>query len=154
MDEDRASRRVGGVRNVLKGSEEIMSLWLRTTRTCLFLLICLPTCSPTFNPSSSIDPNNQSSENIEIHVRNLNFADARLWTLQKGSRKKLGEVTGKTSKVFLVEWPIPDELQLEINFVGGGRCSTASLMTDPGDIIDFQIPGQFIYEMGRDCQLF
>ena len=118
------------------------------------LLASMQACSSVAKQSSSVEPNSMRSGVIEVYVSNLNFADARLWTLQRGSRKRLGEVTGKTNKVFVVEWPIPDELQLEVNLVGGGSCATPPLMTDPGDIIDFQIPDQFIYEMGRDCQAF
>lgn len=117
------------------------------------LLASTQACSSVAK-QSSVEPNSMRSGVIEVYVSNLNFADARLWTLQRGSRKRLGEVTGKTNKVFVVEWPIPDELQLEVDLVGGGSCSTSALMTDPGDIIDFQIPDQFIYEMGRDCQVF
>ncbi len=76
---------------------------------------------------------------IRIHVTNLNFADATLWAFRGGTRIRLGTVGGKQDGVFTMDWPHPDRLQMQIDLLGGGRCNTRVIETDPGDEIDLQI---------------
>lgn len=76
---------------------------------------------------------------IEIRVVNLNFLDARLTAIRRGRRTRIGDITGKTEELFTLSWTVTDPLQIEIDLLGGGKCTTPTLLTDPGDLIQLQI---------------
>lgn len=80
---------------------------------------------------------------VRIIVQNLNFADARLYTIVRGARRQLGIVGGKQDAEFTLPWTIPEPLQVEINLLAGPQCYTRELMVDPGDIIELQISAVF-----------
>lgn len=84
----------------------------------------------------------EAESSILIRVVNVNFLDARLFAVRRGSRTRIGSVTGKTNAEFKVAWRFSDFLEIEIHLVGGRTCTTLPLMTDPGDIIELQIDPQ------------
>jgi hypothetical protein len=80
------------------------------------------------------------AEEIRIEIQNLNFADATVWArVQGGNRTRLGTVRGKSDSVFTMPWRFPLPLRLQVDLVGGGRCTTEDLMVDPGDSLLMQI---------------
>lgn len=90
------------------------------------------------------------SESIEIRVVNLNYSDARLWlVVRRGMRHPLGTVTGKDDGTFVVPWRFSAPVFLEIDLLGGGRCTSDQLVLDPGDWVDFRIPVAF--REGSSC---
>lgn len=76
---------------------------------------------------------------IRIQVTNLNFQDATLHALRGGERHRLGTVTGKGSATYTLDWRTPLPLQLEVDLLAGGRCTTRPITLDPGDEVQFQI---------------
>ena len=51
---------------------------------------------------------------VEILVKNFNFADATVWVRVRDARvKRLGYVTGKTDAVFTMPWTFSAPLRLE-----------------------------------------
>ena len=80
---------------------------------------------------------------IRIEVLNLNFNDATLWAIGDGTRRKLGVVSGKNDEDFTIPWRLSGPLAIQIDILAGVRCITQEMMTDPGDIIELQIPADF-----------
>jgi hypothetical protein len=80
---------------------------------------------------------------IQLIIQNLNFSDARLYTIVRGARKQLGIIGGKQDAEFTLPWTIPEPLQIEINLLAGPQCYTREMMVDPGDIIELQISTVF-----------
>jgi hypothetical protein len=76
---------------------------------------------------------------IRIDVTNLNFQDATIHAVRNGERHRLGTVTGKGSASYTMEWRIPVPLQIEIDLLAGGRCTTRPVTVDPGERIQLQI---------------
>ena len=76
---------------------------------------------------------------ITIHVRNLNFSEARLTALGGGRRVRLGTVGGSGDETFRLEWNFTDRLAIEIDLVPGSSCTTRSMYVSPGDEIELQI---------------
>ena len=80
---------------------------------------------------------------IRIEVTNLNFLDATLHAFRNRDRVRLGIVTGKTSAVYTLEWRIPLSLQIEIDLLAAGECTTREVVANPGDEFFLQIPSEF-----------
>ena len=76
---------------------------------------------------------------IRIDVTNLNFQDATLHAVRNGERHRLGTVSGKGSATYTLEWRVPLPLQIEIDLLAGGRCTTRAVTVDPGERIQLQI---------------
>ena len=76
---------------------------------------------------------------IRIEVTNLNFQDATLPALRGGERQRLGTVSGKGTAVYTIEWRTPLPLQIEIDLLAGGECTTRPITLDPGDEYALQI---------------
>jgi hypothetical protein len=73
-----------------------------------------------------------------LEVDNHNFYDATISVTDQGSRKRIGIVTGLTSKKFEFDWP-KNALAFEIDLIGGGRYYTSSLPVSPGEILGLQV---------------
>jgi hypothetical protein len=116
-----------------------------TRRVAALVLGLLTVGCGSSGPSSEGDPfaGSQRDATVLIIVQNLNFSDARLYTLVRGARKQLGIVGGKQDAEFTLPWSIPEPLQIEINLLAGPQCYTRELMVDPGDIIELQISTVF-----------
>jgi len=77
---------------------------------------------------------------VQIQVRNFNFSDATVWVLEReGKRTRLGIITGKTDATFTVPWTFSSPMRVEFDLLASVRCTTESLMVDPGDILELQI---------------
>ena len=76
---------------------------------------------------------------LQIQVQNNNFNDATLHAIWNGSRRRLGTVTGKSKATYTLEWTTSNPLQLEIDFLAGGVCTTQAITANPGETLDLII---------------
>lgn len=86
---------------------------------------------------------------IRIEVRNRNFNDATVYAIRLGQAMRLGVVIGQQSEVFTTNWPTSLPLRVEVRFLGGGRCVTPELPTDPGDDVYVELPANIALD--PDC---
>jgi len=85
---------------------------------------------------------------VRLIVQNRNFSDARLYAVRRSARESLGIVGGKQDAEFMLEWPSPEPLRIEINMLAGPRCVTEEMQVDPGDILELQIAVVFTNTAG------
>ena len=109
------------------------------------LLLGLAGCAGTAgqvdqDPFSGSAP---GANSIRIEVRNLNFADARLYIVAGSRRRTLGTVSGKQDADFTVAWDFNEDVRIEIDLLAGPTCLTETLQTGPGEILELQIPSVF-----------
>ncbi len=69
---------------------------------------------------------------IRIDVRNTNFNSGTVYAVRPGSRRRLGRVEGATDGNFRLRWPTSNQLQFEVDILGGQGCVTRPVMVDPG----------------------
>ena len=114
---------------------------MRASKAVLFLTVALLVGSTT--GCKAIAPGlfgeKRARPSIRIDVTNLNFQDATIHALKNGERHRLGTVTGKGSASYTLEWRVPVPLQIEIDLLAGGRCTTRAVTVDPGERISLQI---------------
>lgn len=79
-----------------------------------------------------------STLDITIEVENRNFNDARVYLLLFGERTRLGQVPAQTTQTFSFAAG-PDEVRIEISFIGGGGFVTEPMAVSPGDELLLQI---------------
>lgn len=83
-------------------------------------------------------------DSVTLHVRNLNFADARLYTIRRSStRRLLGSVSGKQEQEFTIDWEFSEPLRIQIDLLAGPTCTTDELIVDPGDVLQLEIDAVF-----------
>jgi hypothetical protein len=75
---------------------------------------------------------------ITLEVENRNFNDARVYLLLFGERTRLGQVPAQTTRTFAFAAG-PDEVRIEIAFIGGGGFVTEPMSVSPGDELVLQI---------------
>lgn len=85
-------------------------------------------------------PQPDSGPPVVVEVQNNNFQDATVWAIREGERQRLGVVTGKTDAQFEIPWKPNLSLRLDVRFLGGGQCSTPTMLMDPGQlyVLDLQ----------------
>ena len=88
---------------------------------------------------SAADPFDGASRPIRLDVRNLNFQDASVWAVYRADRMRLGTVTGKSDATFQLPWNGVEPVYMEIDLVGGERCTTEELTVDEGDVLYLEI---------------
>jgi hypothetical protein len=81
------------------------------------------------------------SEDVLLTVENNDFRDASIYAIWNGMRRRVGSVTGKTSQTFRMEWR-SEEIQLAIDFLGGGDYVSERVPVTQGDHLNFVIMGQ------------
>ena len=113
---------------------------MRASRAVLLLAaVLVVSASGCHSLAPSLFGEKRARPTIRINVTNLNFQDATLHAIRNGERHRLGTVTGKGQGVFTMEWRTPQTFQLEIDLLAGARCTTRSMVIDPGTQLDFQI---------------
>jgi hypothetical protein len=88
---------------------------------------------------SGSDPYRDATRPIRIDILNRNFNDANVWAVYRAERVRLGTVTGKGDGSFRLPWRGTEPMYMEIDLVGGERCTTESLTIDEGDILYLEI---------------
>ncbi len=109
------------------------------SRMSLVAVLALGLTGCALNRGPERMPDGGEADQVEIQVKNHNFADATLHALKGGERIRLGIVTGKTDKSFRIPWRFTVPLRIEIDLLAGPACVTRSMQVDPGDIVEVQI---------------
>lgn len=94
-----------------------------------------PGSSPTVDPFAAADG---QTDQVLLTVQNNDFRDASIYAIWNGVKKRVGSVTGMTSETFRMQWQSED-IQLEIDFVGGGGYVSERVPVTQGDHLDFVI---------------
>lgn len=114
------------------------------TTLALLSILTLGACASSAAAPPGADPFADPDEGtIRILVQNLNFSDARLYVVRRGSRSQLGIVGGKTDAQFTLDWAFADPLQIEIHMLAGPTCTTREIPADPGDVVELQVASVF-----------
>lgn len=117
-----------------------MSLSLRSGVFGTLLLALSGTACGTTQAANPFEPA-PHDEDVFLTVENNDFRDATIYAYWNGVRDRVGMVVGKTSETFRMEWR-SEEIQLGIDFVGGGGYRTETLDVWSGDHLNFVIlPG-------------
>lgn len=80
----------------------------------------------------------QGTDDVLLTVQNNDFRDASIYAIWNGVRRRVGSVTGMTSETFRMTWR-SEEIQLAIDFVGGGGYTSERVPVTQGDHLDFVI---------------
>lgn len=130
---------------------------MRRLALVLACALILPGCAQGGRSISSGDPfsgaiGSQDRPNrIRIEVRNMNFADARLYALRDGgTRISIGTITGKSDQTYDIDWRFNQDIQIEINLLAGPTCLTRRMPVQPGDILELQI--QSVFSQSSFCR--
>jgi hypothetical protein len=117
----------------------------------LALLLSMAGCAAAGTGASDPFAGGGREDTVLLRVRNINFADARLYTIRRGaSRQLLGSVGGKQDAEFTLDWEFSEPLRIEINLLAGPTCTTEELIVDPGDVLDLQI--ESVFNQSRFCR--
>ena len=124
-------------------------------RLVLVLVLAAAGCRSVAGPRGDLfgEPTAREDTQIRIIVTNNNFNDATLHALMNeggNQRKLLGTVTGKSQATYTLTWRSVAALQIEIDFLAGGRCTTEAITANPGDAIDLILG---LDDDSRDCSL-
>jgi hypothetical protein len=76
---------------------------------------------------------------VTIVVENQNFYDATIYLRWYGERRRLGTVTGYTTREFDTRWVGP-QVQVEVDLLAGGTYRGDRISVSPGESLDVQIP--------------
>jgi hypothetical protein len=117
--------------------------------TLALLTLWASACSLGSGPRNPLATAGSASQ-IRIVVINNDFNDATLFSVGNGERRRLGVVTGKSESNYVIPWRITGPLQIEINLLAGGSCTTNSLQVDPGEVLELEI----LTQRARDGQCF
>lgn len=114
---------------------------IRTSLTALTLAFLASGCAGGGTPTSDgpFAAAADGPQTVSIHVRNLNFSEARLWAVSRGGRQRLGVIDGKGDAVYRITWAVAEPMQIEIDLLAGPRCLTEPMTVDPGDDLELQI---------------
>jgi hypothetical protein len=111
----------------------------------LAVFALLTGCASTPDTEERVNPfgdgDGAASEDVLLTVENNDFRDASIYANWSGVRRRVGSVTGKTSETFRMEWRA-EEIQLEIDFLGGGDYVSERVPVTQGDHLNFVIMGQ------------
>jgi hypothetical protein len=113
-----------------------MARLISAVALALFLGGCAagaPQTQPRADPFSAAP-----SDQVLLTVQNNDFRDASIYALWNGVKRRVGSVTGMTSQTFRMTWQ-SEEIQLEIDFVGGGGYVSERVPVTQGDHLDFVI---------------
>lgn len=75
----------------------------------------------------------ETGREVTIEVQNQNFYDARIYLIELGTRTRLGNVSGNSTRVFRFSAE-QTEIQILVDFIGGGGGFTTDIMVvNPGE---------------------
>jgi len=114
---------------------------LRTGLLLVVLLTSVPACVASGGGGrGGWDSSDSRAQVVELQVTNLNFKDARIYTLWDGERRRVGTVGGNTSRTFKLQWRAGAVLRIEVDFLAGGGFVSSGVTTWPGEQFEFVIP--------------
>jgi hypothetical protein len=92
----------------------------------------------TGRKSADSEAGPQLQAELTLEVENQNFNDARIYLVLYGERTRLGQVPGHSTRTFSFALP-PDDVRIEVSFIGGGGFVTEPMPVSPGDQLVLQI---------------
>ncbi len=104
----------------------------RSTRTVVTAITLTLGLGCAGRKGADTGPEPESHAEVTIEVQNQNFYDARVYLLYFGSRTRLGQVGGHSTRTFSFAVP-PDDVRIEVSFIGGGGFVTEPMPVSPGD---------------------
>ena len=82
-------------------------------------------------PATLPGPSGLEAASLKVEVENQNFYDITVYAYNQGYHRRLGQVTGHTTKFFTFKWSQTD-LRMLIDFVGAGQILSESMPVTPG----------------------
>lgn len=112
--------------------------------TGLVLAFALTACASSNDPGNVMREAGSSfgDERVQVTIQNNDFRDATIYAYWNGVKNRVGMVTGKTTDSFEMDWR-SEEVQFEVDFVGGGGFFSDRLAVYQGDHLDFVILPQW-----------
>lgn len=114
-------------------------LSLRTVALGLAVVSAPAACATGQATESPFRTGRTGDEEVRLTVRNNDYRDATIYAYWNGARARVGMVIGKTEETFTMRWRSED-IQLEVDFVGGGGFRTEVVAVYRGDHLEFHIP--------------
>ena len=114
--------------------------FVSTIAIALSLGGCAAAPPGTTEPRDPFDRAVEQRDDVLLTVQNNDFRDASIYAIWNGVRRRVGSVTGMTSETFRMTW-MSEEIQLAIDFVGGGGYTSERVPVTQGDHLDFVIMG-------------
>ena len=113
---------------------------VRTLLGCVLALFLAGCFRGYGQPDNPFNESQGAGGEISIRVDNQNFQDVTLYALRGGEPMRLGDIIGKSTGRFTVDWNFSLPLEFRAEMVGGGSCNIRSLNVDPGDRVWVRIP--------------
>jgi hypothetical protein len=113
------------------------------------LVACSGALTGCVNRTDNPFDQDRQPNQVRIVVINHDFQDATLYAVSAGERRRLGVVTGKTEANYQIPWRLVGPLQIEINVLTAGSCTTDTLQVEPGETLELQILDQV--QRGSRC---
>ncbi len=77
---------------------------------------------------------------LQLWVDNQNFNDLRIYAMTTRGPQALGQVGGRSTGKFTMEWRQLDELRFRFEFLAGRSYTSNTVNASPGDRLDLIIP--------------
>lgn len=106
----------------------------------LALALLIAACA-SGGPAQSGNPfqgGTSDQETVQVTVHNQNFKDATIWALWDGTRIRVGDVTGNTSRAFTIRYR-RDRVRFEVDYVAGGGYVGDPIDVSPGDHLELTL---------------
>lgn len=135
MDRDAAPRRGAFLRTILLATMLAGGSW---------------GCGPASQAARDPFRGDAGMQRLRISVTNLNWNDATLYTFRGNERRRLGTVSGKGDAEYVIDWPTPSTLRIEIRLMAGRSCVTREMHVQPGEQVSLQIASDL--SLDPDCR--
>jgi len=115
----------------------------KPNHTLLLLALASPLLWSCATASRGDDPFQERAQSgqVRVSINNLAFSDVTVWGVTNGSRRRLGNITGKREADFTLPVSYASELYLEIDLLAGPRCRTETMLVQPGDHVELTVRG-------------
>ncbi len=105
----------------------------------LVLLSAVAACSGSRSVPSPFDDRGGASQQLRVFVDNQNFNDLRLYALTTRGPQPLGQVGGRSTASFRLDWPQLDGIRFRMEFLASRSYETIQISAGPGDRIEILI---------------
>lgn len=102
----------------------------------LAIVAGLAACGGRHAPSP-FDP--QGATTLRINVDNQNFDQVRIYAITVRGPQSLGQVGGRSSGSFTMEWRQLDEIRFRLEFLAAEQYETPRINVSPGDRVEVYI---------------
>lgn len=109
---------------------------LAVRTSLLAALVVVAGCGGRHVPSP-FDP--QGASTLQITIDNQNFDQVRVYAVTVRGPRSLGQVGGRASGTFTIEWRQLDEIRFRLEFLAAEEYETDRINASPGDRIEVYI---------------